>query len=57
MLPEDDTLLRPLKNKDLGELIDRLIYGDSDLAPCLGNYRPRKKEDESEDNDSGQVIT
>jgi hypothetical protein len=56
MLPEDDTLLQPLKEKDLGELIDRLIYGDSDLAPRLSNYPVRKKEGKSEDNDSGQAI-
>jgi hypothetical protein len=56
MLPEDETLLRPLKDKDLGELIDRLIYGDSDLAHHLGDCRLRKKEDKSEDSDSGQAI-
>jgi hypothetical protein len=39
VLPEDESLLRPLKDKDLGELMDRLIYGDEDMATREGLWK------------------
>jgi hypothetical protein len=36
-LPDDEELLRSLKDKDLSELMDRLIYGDE--IPSSGNTK------------------
>jgi hypothetical protein len=61
-LPENEDLLRPLKSKDIGELMDRLIYGDSDMATRDGAWNrhgnsTRKKDDQSNgDNDADGAV-
>jgi hypothetical protein len=52
-LPENEELLRPLKNKDMGELMDRLIYGDSDMASRDGTWNPHGNSTRKDDNSQG----
>jgi len=60
-LPEDEHLYRPLKDKDLDELLDRLIYGDVGLAPPQRkeqNRNPSPEDDDhrGDDGDAGRPM-
>ncbi len=48
-LPDDEDFLRPFKDKDIGELIDRLIHGDNDLAPQCEKKHGRNTPGPSQD--------
>ena len=54
-LPDDEELLRPLKEHDLGDLMNQLIYGDAQLLQDGGDRRDhhdgpqrRQREDDGE---------
>jgi hypothetical protein len=60
-LPDDESLIRPLLNKDIGELMDRLIYGDEDVATkdgfwLFGDHTSRKKTKKSDGEDDMPAI-
>ena len=61
-LADDEELIRPLKEKDIGELIDRMIYGDNDLAPPQFRRKhsgkaPRPDQNHPGDNGDGGCST
>jgi len=58
-LPADETRLKPYKEKDIDDLMDRLIFGEDD-PPLPGDewkHGHTRRDEVSEDEDDGEPVT